>query len=309
MRHRVGIAGYGAWAKIVVRYIESDPFFELARICGPRLAREGIFTHSYDDLLTDPSIGSIYIAAPIPAHVDLARAALLAGKNVLCEKPLSLDSGEAAELSAIAMERGLALETNYTWLYSRGTSKLKELLPRLGEISFVELRLRQLGRFYADSVYEVLACHMLALVDHLFSLEGMSVASQCLMRGPGGVVETAEIPFTRGSLQGRIFTSLNSADRERRISIYGSKGQIVFNPLSPESLTLVLSEREGADARVSATEVYPSDEGENLRLMLRHLEEVVTGRREDNRNLSGRVTAVLSNIMHNEVATRSLGIG
>jgi len=71
----------------------------------------GIPRHSenLDAVLRDPDIDAVYIATPHAAHFPQAKAALEAGKHVLVEKPMALNSAQVGELFALAEERGLFL--------------------------------------------------------------------------------------------------------------------------------------------------------------------------------------------------------
>lgn len=60
---------------------------------------------SYDELLGDESVGAVHVAVPNQLHFEMAKAALLAGKHVLCEKPLAMNTSESAELVRLARER------------------------------------------------------------------------------------------------------------------------------------------------------------------------------------------------------------
>ena len=62
-----------------------------------------------DRLLADPAVEVVYVATPHAQHADDVRAALLAGRHVLCEKPFTLNAGQAQELVDLARERGLFL--------------------------------------------------------------------------------------------------------------------------------------------------------------------------------------------------------
>jgi predicted dehydrogenase len=61
----------------------------------------------YKELLKDPTLDAVHICTPNASHYPIAKASLLAGKNVLCEKPVAVSTQEAEELTALAAETGL----------------------------------------------------------------------------------------------------------------------------------------------------------------------------------------------------------
>ncbi|WDF33618.1 Gfo/Idh/MocA family oxidoreductase [Arthrobacter agilis] len=63
----------------------------------------------YSRLLADPAVDVVYIATPHAQHHAIALAALTAGKHVLCEKPITMDAGQARHLADVAREHGLFL--------------------------------------------------------------------------------------------------------------------------------------------------------------------------------------------------------
>ena len=91
-------------------------FVDVAAIAGRELAPAkrlgagfGIETavDDYRKLLEDATIDAIHICTPNVTHYQMAKDALLAGKHVLCEKPLSVSVEEAQELVNLARERSL----------------------------------------------------------------------------------------------------------------------------------------------------------------------------------------------------------
>jgi predicted dehydrogenase len=71
---------------------------------------------SYAELLQNPKVDAVYIATPHTLHHDNARDAMLAGKAVLCEKPLTINPTEARSLMAIASQSDTYLmEAMWTW--------------------------------------------------------------------------------------------------------------------------------------------------------------------------------------------------
>src|SRR5258708_33365364 len=68
---------------------------------------------SFENVLLDKDVGAVHIATPNKLHFPMAKAALLAGKHVLCEKPLAMTSAESAELVDVARHSGKAADVNY----------------------------------------------------------------------------------------------------------------------------------------------------------------------------------------------------
>jgi predicted dehydrogenase len=60
-------------------------------------------------LLQDQDVDVVYIATPHSSHYAVAKAALEAGKHVLCEKPMTINAREASSLLRLAREKGLFL--------------------------------------------------------------------------------------------------------------------------------------------------------------------------------------------------------
>jgi len=64
-------------------------------------------TADFRDVLRDPVIDAVHICTPNAQHFSVAKEALLAGKHVICEKPLTTTVAEAEELVSLAAQRGL----------------------------------------------------------------------------------------------------------------------------------------------------------------------------------------------------------
>jgi predicted dehydrogenase len=72
---------------------------------------------SFDEVLEDKAVAVVHIATPNRLHYPMAKAALAAGKHVLCEKPLAMNSTESRELVELARRTGLAAAVNYNIRY------------------------------------------------------------------------------------------------------------------------------------------------------------------------------------------------
>ncbi len=74
-------------------------------------------TGDWHDVIRDPSIDAVHIATPNVSHFPIAKAALEAGKHVLCEKPLAMSVTEAQELTDLAAAKGLRGGLNHNLRY------------------------------------------------------------------------------------------------------------------------------------------------------------------------------------------------
>jgi D-xylose 1-dehydrogenase (NADP+, D-xylono-1,5-lactone-forming) len=90
---------------------------------------------SYEELLADDSLDCVYVPLPNSLHAEWARAALEAGKHVLCEKPLTPTAAEAAALFELAEARGLVLMEAFMYRHHPKTSLLRRTIEegRIGE--------------------------------------------------------------------------------------------------------------------------------------------------------------------------------
>ena len=118
---KVGIAGTGfigpahleGLRRANVRVLglaEATP--ELAQKKAQELGIEKAYA-SFEEMLADPAITAVHLATPNHLHFPHAKAALLAGKHVICEKPLAMNLQESAELVRLARETGLVNAINF----------------------------------------------------------------------------------------------------------------------------------------------------------------------------------------------------
>ncbi|MBO7741341.1 MAG: Gfo/Idh/MocA family oxidoreductase, partial [Victivallales bacterium] len=91
---------------------------------------------SIDALLAYPEIQAVYIATNNRSHVEIATAALQAGKHVIVEKPLATNSDDARKLIALAKEKGLSLYVDHM-MTGNAWNRLAQQLVADGQIGKV----------------------------------------------------------------------------------------------------------------------------------------------------------------------------
>lgn len=89
---------------------------------------------SLEDMLADEELDWIYVCSPNSLHYEQSRKALLAGKNVLCEKPFTSTSEELKELIGLAKEKHLFLFEAILPLFHPNYTFIKQSLPLIGKL-------------------------------------------------------------------------------------------------------------------------------------------------------------------------------
>jgi predicted dehydrogenase len=145
-RTRWGILATGGIANAFAEDLRLLPDAEIAAVGSRTLdaarafaTRHGIpRAHgSWADLAADPDVDVVYVATPHSAHHEAARLCLMAGKAVLCEKPITLDLAAAQDLATIAREHGVFLMEAMWMRTNPAIRKITELVAdnAIGEVN------------------------------------------------------------------------------------------------------------------------------------------------------------------------------
>jgi predicted dehydrogenase len=185
---RIGIVGFGAWGPNHARNLEAQEGCRVVEIADTSEARLTQARKQYpgvevmndaETVLEGSGNDAVVIATPLGSHHDLVRRALLAGKHVLCEKPLTRTSEEAKELIEIATSRGLILMVGHVFMFNPGVLFLKAEIERgeLGRIYYLDLVRTNLGPIRQDvgAIYD-LASHDISICNFLLEAQPSEVA-------------------------------------------------------------------------------------------------------------------------------------
>jgi len=124
---RIGVIGLGIMGEQYVRIYRSHPWAEVVAICARGEGRRNEIGEKYavehryqscDAMLEDKNIDAVCVATPDDVHYDPTKKALLAGKHVLVEKPMTTSLDEADDLLETVKRTGLKLQVayNHRWL-------------------------------------------------------------------------------------------------------------------------------------------------------------------------------------------------
>ena len=153
----LGIVGAGMIVKDFLSFSHELPEIKLEAIVARNIENLKNLQNTYnikqiytdlDECLSSPSIDTIYVAVPNNLHYPVTKKALEAGKNVICEKPFTLDYNETVELFQLAESKNLILIEAITNQYLPNYLEIKENLSQIGNIRLVECNFSQLSSRY-----------------------------------------------------------------------------------------------------------------------------------------------------------------
>jgi predicted dehydrogenase len=256
----VALIGYGYWGPNLLRTYMDLPKVNLKWVCDLRSslldkARRRLptvqTTTSVNDVLGDPEVDAVLIATPIGTHYQLSKAALLAGKHVLVEKPLTSSPEQCVDLTALAAVRHLTLMVGHTFIYSPPVRKIKELIDagELGEVRFVTMQRVNLGLHQKDAnVVWDLAAHDVSILDYWLGEMPHVVASMgrdCMRMG---IPDVAFLNLQyRCGVVALINVSWLSPVKLRNTMVVGSRKMLVYDDTAPVEKVKVFD--HGADFR------------------------------------------------------------
>jgi predicted dehydrogenase len=96
-------------------------------------------TGDYRTILSDPEIDAVHVCTPNALHFPMAKAAIEAGKHVLCEKPMSREPAEVERAFDVAERHGLVLSEAFMYRHNPQTKRLQELVEdgAIGELRVI----------------------------------------------------------------------------------------------------------------------------------------------------------------------------
>jgi len=241
---QIGCVGVGGWGKNLARNYHEIPGANLRYMCDLDEKRlQGMVTQypgakitaSFSDLLEDPELQAIVIATTAPSHFELAKAALLAGKDVFVEKPLVLDINHAEELIAIADQHQRILMVGHLLEYHPVVNRLRELVQagELGDLHYIYCQRLNLGTVRGDeNALWNFAPHDISVILYLLGKEPSDVSArgQCYLQGGIEDVVFLTMNFHDESMA-HVHVSWLDPHKSRKITVVGNRKMAVFDDL------------------------------------------------------------------------------
>ncbi|MDA7676840.1 Gfo/Idh/MocA family oxidoreductase [bacterium] len=243
---RIALLGCGNWGKNLARNF--NHLDALALVCdlseaGRATAAEiapGVATSAdFSDAIQSNDIDAVAIATPAQTHFHLAEQALIAGKDVYLEKPMTLSVEEAEKLIDIADQRQRILMVGHLLLYSSPIQWIRSYIASgsLGKVQHISVKRAKTGKVRShENVMWSFACHDIAAVLYLLNDRKPSeikAVGNCFLQD--GVEDDTHLhlKFSEGA-SAYIHSSWYWPDNERHYVVLGDLQWLKFDEVVNE---------------------------------------------------------------------------
>jgi UDP-2-acetamido-3-amino-2,3-dideoxy-glucuronate N-acetyltransferase len=286
----VAVIGCGFWGRNLVRNFHM--LGSLRAVCDvdPLRLQELRDTYSIaatnrvDDVLAMPDVHAVAIAAPAAQHFELAKLAILAGKDVFVEKPLALQSDQGEELVKLARKHSRILMVGHLLHYHPAVVELRRLIHagELGKIEYISSSRLNLGKLRTEEdILWSFAPHDISAILYLLDEGPTQVAAQgaSYLNHPISDVTLTILNFGSG-VKAHIFVSWLHPFKEQKLVVVGDRKMAVFDDTQKDRKLVLFPHRIDWVNRVpvarraegEAVEISPE---EPLQIECRHFLECV----------------------------------
>jgi len=247
----LAVIGCGYWGKNYIRLLSQMPDVNLVAICDrdkeqlrknkTRIlgsqsgARLQLFT-DHQKLFELSDLDGVIIATNPDTHFDIAQSALMAGKHVFIEKPMTLKSVSARELIELAEAKHLTLMVGHIFLYNEAVLSIKNSIEKeeFGTIYYLYSKRTNLGPIRSDvNVLWDLAPHDVSIFNYFLDEEPVwvSATAASFLRDNTEDVGFITLGYPSGII-GHIHVSWADPHKEREVVVVGAKRRVVFDDIS-----------------------------------------------------------------------------
>lgn len=245
MTYDIAIVGYGYWGPNPMRAFMDIPGCSVRYCCdlNPERLQEVkrrfphiLTTTNFNEVISDPFVDAIVLATPTSTHFELAKKGILAGKDILIEKPMTSTSKEAWELVELAEKGKRVLMVDHILLFNPAVVKIKKLIDKgeLGDILYIDSTRTNLGLFQKDiNVIFDLASHEFSMIQFFLGTKPNIVG----VTGKSHIGKQIDLAYISAKYPGNILAHVHitwlSPLKIRRMLIVGSKKMILYDDNDP----------------------------------------------------------------------------
>jgi predicted dehydrogenase len=263
---RFGVIGWGYWGPKLARNLDTIPNAmvttvadtDARRLANLRVNQPWIQTTTQIEDIFRSDVDAVVIATPVRTHFQLAREALLHGKHVLVEKPLTASVPEAEELITLAREQERVLMVGHTFEYNPAVNELRKLVQGgdLGKLYCIEAERVNLGLFRNDiNVIWDLAPHDISILLYLLDKKPERIKVQAHAHLQSHIEDVAhlDLEFADG-MNAHIHVSWLHPCKIRRVTVIGDERMVVYDDTNPAEMIKIYN--KGADVHADPVVSY-----------------------------------------------------
>ncbi|MBC7557642.1 MAG: Gfo/Idh/MocA family oxidoreductase, partial [Chryseobacterium sp.] len=246
---KVGLCAFGMSGKVFhAPFIKEHPGFVLSAIVernreeSKEKYADATIYRSVGEMLQKAEIDLVVVNSPIQTHFDYVKMALEAGKNVIVEKPFTIDVAEAEELVNLAKEKNCFLSVYQNRRFDRDYLQIKKILngAKLGtikeaEISFDRFRTEAGGKGHKENpqlpgsgAVHDLGAHLIDQATQLFGFPEKLFADVFSMKGSAFANDYFEfILYYKNDLRVRLKASVFAKETHYAFILQGEKGSFL----------------------------------------------------------------------------------
>jgi UDP-2-acetamido-3-amino-2,3-dideoxy-glucuronate N-acetyltransferase len=242
-QRNIGVIGCGYWGRNLVRnYHELG---SLSAICDVNESALTELASLYrvasstdvDEFLRRPDVRAVAIAAPAAQHFEIAKKAMLAGKDVFIEKPLALHVEEGEELVELSSKLGCILMVGHLLQYHPAIVELRRLLlaGEFGRVNYLYSSRLNFGKLRTEeNILWSFAPHDISAILFLLNELPASVTAEgaSYLNHSGSDITLTNLNFASG-VKAHIFVSWLHPFKEQKLVVVGDRKMAVFNDTEP----------------------------------------------------------------------------
>lgn len=246
---KAGLCAFGMSGKVFhAPFLKEHPGFFISAVVerskeeSKEKYPEAIIYRSIEEMLQNADIELVIINTPVQTHYEYAKKALEAGKNIIVEKPFTVDVAEAEDLVNLAEEKGLFLSVYQNRRFDRDFQQVQKVLNegKLGNIKEAEIRFDRFrttpsGKQHKENPDQTgsgslhdLGAHLVDQAVQYFGYPEKLFADVFSMKGPEYANDYFEILlFYKNSLRVRLKSSVFTKEDHYAYKIHGDKGSFL----------------------------------------------------------------------------------
>ena len=247
-----GVIGFGYWGKILCKNLRDSKksliVFDISKQIRGEARRKGFqAADSLEQILRSDKIKFLIIATSPSSHDVLVKKGLEYNKHILVEKPFGSCWKDKTFLFRKAKKQNKVLMIDYSFIYSPGFQKLKELMMDSKMKSYESLRMNSQLPVWNTTLSEDLIIHDLSMLVEIIPSLPLYCSCQPLEMNNSDVFQTALVSITGSNWRSFIYASRAFSEKKRLVFIKSSKKDIEFREIDRKHFVRLIDTKDNKE--------------------------------------------------------------